>query len=77
MEKQVIFWLANQENTVDISTTPVDFPLSHSDLWKGIQSLRRRCLVEKVMETDGSFFTIQPVIKSFVKILLASEPGIS
>lgn len=73
LEKQVIFWMTNQETAVDISITPADFPLSHSDLWKGIQSLKRRCLVEKVMETEGSFFTIQPVVKSFGKILLASE----
>ncbi|NEP86481.1 MAG: hypothetical protein F6K18_06380 [Okeania sp. SIO2C2] len=73
LEKQVIFWIANQETTVDISITPADFPHSHSDLWKGIQSLKRRCLVEKIMETEGSFFTIQPVVKSFGKMLLASE----
>lgn len=73
LEKQVIFWIANQEKAVDISITPADFPLSHSDLWKGIQSLKRRCLLERVMETKGSFFTIQPVIKSFGKMLLASE----
>ncbi|MDY7004334.1 MAG: NB-ARC domain-containing protein [Cyanobacteriota bacterium] len=73
LEKQVIFWLANQETAVDISITPADFPHSHSDLWKGIQSLKRRCLVEKVVETEGSFFTIQPVVKSFGRMLLASE----
>ncbi|MDJ0556505.1 MAG: ATP-binding protein [Microcoleaceae cyanobacterium MO_207.B10] len=73
LEKQVILWIANQETAVDISNIPPDFPLSHSDLWKGIQSLKRRCLVEKVMEIEGSFFTIQPVVKSFSKILLASE----
>ncbi|NEN89868.1 MAG: ATPase, partial [Okeania sp. SIO3H1] len=72
-EKQVIFWMANQETAVDVSITPADFPLSHSDLWKGIQSLKRRCLVEKVMETEGSFFTIQPVVKSFGKMLLALD----
>ncbi|NES92533.1 hypothetical protein [Okeania sp. SIO2B9] len=69
LEKQVIFWLANQETAVDISITPTDFPHSHSDLWKAIQSLKRRCLVEKVMEAEGSFFTIQPVVKSFGKML--------
>ncbi|NES68847.1 MAG: AAA family ATPase, partial [Okeania sp. SIO2D1] len=69
LEKQVIFWIANQETAVDISITPTDFPHSHSDLWKGIQSLKRRCLVEKVMEAECSFFTIQPVVKSFSKML--------
>ncbi|NET45488.1 MAG: AAA family ATPase [Okeania sp. SIO2B3] len=55
LEKQVIFWIANQETAVDISITPADFPHSHSDLWKGIQSLKRRCLVEKLRETEGLF----------------------
>lgn len=62
LEKQVIFWIASQETAVDISNIPPDFPLSHSDLWKAIQSLKRRCLVTK----QDNLFAILPVMKQYI-----------
>ncbi|NES03408.1 MAG: AAA family ATPase [Okeania sp. SIO2F4] len=62
LEKQVILWIANQETAVDISNTPPDFPLSHSDLWKAIQSLKRRCLVTK----KDNLFAILTVLKQYI-----------
>ena len=59
LEKQVIFWIASQEMAVDISNTPPDFPISHSDLWKAIQSLKRRCLVTK----KENLFALLAVLK--------------
>ncbi len=62
LEKQVIFWIANQETAVDISNIPPDFPLSHSDLWKAIHSLKRRCLVTK----QDNLFAILAVLKQYI-----------
>ncbi|MGD1806933.1 NB-ARC domain-containing protein [Dapis sp. BLCC M126] len=62
LEKQVILWIASQETAIDISNTPPDFPLSHSDLWKAIQSLKRRCLVTK----KDNFFALLAVLKQYV-----------
>ncbi|NEQ40135.1 MAG: ATP-binding protein [Okeania sp. SIO3I5] len=62
LEKQVILWIATQETAVDISNTPPDFPLSHSDLWKAIQSLKRRFLVTK----KDNLFAILTALKQYI-----------
>ncbi|NEQ41473.1 MAG: AAA family ATPase, partial [Okeania sp. SIO3I5] len=62
LEKQVILWIATQETAVDICNTPPDFRLSHSDLWKAIQSLKRRCLVTK----KDNLFAISTVLKQYI-----------
>ena len=62
LEKQVILWIASQETAVDIYNTSPDFPLLHSDLWKGIQSLKRRCLVIK----QDNLFALLAVLKQYI-----------
>ncbi|MCL2928473.1 MAG: NB-ARC domain-containing protein [Trichodesmium sp. MAG_R01] len=62
LEKQVILWIASQETAVDIYNTSPDFPLLHSDLWKGIQSLKRRCLVTK----QDNLFALLAVLKQYI-----------
>ena len=62
LEKQVILWMASQETAVDIYNTSPDFPLLHSDLWKGIQSLKRRCLVTK----QDNLFALLAVLKQYI-----------
>ncbi|MCL2934191.1 MAG: hypothetical protein MGG11_18690 [Trichodesmium sp. MAG_R03] len=62
LEKQVILWIASQEKAIDISNTPPDLPLSHSNLWKAIQSLQRRCLVTK----KDNLFSLFPVLKQYI-----------
>ncbi|MGD1699664.1 hypothetical protein [Dapis sp. BLCC M229] len=62
LEKQVILWIASQETAVNISNTPPDFPLSHSDFWKAIQSLKRRSLVTK----KDNLFAILAVMKQYI-----------
>ncbi|MCH2049986.1 MAG: NB-ARC domain-containing protein [Trichodesmium sp. ALOHA_ZT_67] len=62
LEKQVILWMASQETAVDIYNTSPDFPLLHSDLWKGIQSLKRRCLVIK----QDNLFALLAVLKQYI-----------
>ena len=62
LEKQLILWIASQEKAIDISNTPPDLPLSHSDLWKAIQSLKRRCLVTK----KDNLFSLFAVLKQYI-----------
>ena len=63
LEKQVILWIASQETAIDISTTPPDIPLLQSDLWKAIQSLKRRCLVTK----KDNLLSLLTVLKQYIK----------
>ncbi|MBO1351286.1 MAG: ATPase [Hormoscilla sp. GUM202] len=66
-EKQVMFWLASQEVAVEISSPPETIPLSPDDFFTAVHSLRRRCLIDKVAANGRSGFTLQPVIKEYVK----------
>ena len=63
LEKQVILWIASQETAIDISTTPPDIPLLQSDLWKAIQSLKRRCLVTK----KDNLLSLLTVLRQYIK----------
>jgi len=63
LEKQLILWIASQEKAIDISNSPPDLPLSHSDLWKAIQSLKRRCLVTK----KDNLLSLLTVLKQYIK----------
>jgi len=65
-EKLVILWLANQESAADISSKPPDLG-SEDDFLTVIQSLRKRGLIEKVIDNGRCCFTLQPVIKEYVK----------
>ncbi|MEG4320233.1 MULTISPECIES: NB-ARC domain-containing protein [unclassified Microcoleus] len=65
-EKLVMLWLANQETAADISSKPTEFS-SDFDFLRAIQSLRKRGLIEKNMHNGASRFTLQPVIKEYVK----------
>ncbi len=66
-EKIAIAHLATQPAPVDIVSKPADFPLSHSVYWKAVQSLARRCLVEKVTDKGVSRFTLGAAVGQFVK----------
>ena len=66
-EKQVISWLASEAAPVDISKMPAHLQLSPPELLKVVQSLGRRSLVEKVKQEERSLFTVQPVVREYVK----------
>jgi len=66
LEKLAICWFANEKNAVDISEMPADFILSESELLKAVQSLLKRCLIEKV---KGRKFALPPAVKEYVKNL--------
>jgi len=66
-EKQVMSWLASATAPVSISKVPENLQLSRSQFLKVMQSLGRRSLVEKIQEGDRTFFTLDPVLKEYVK----------
>jgi hypothetical protein len=59
-------WLANQEVAADIFSKPPEL-VSEDDFLTVIQSLRKRCLIEKVIDKGRCCFALQPVIKEYVK----------
>lgn len=66
-EKQVMSWLASENVPVSLAKIPDHLQLSHGKLCKVIQSLGRRNLIEKIREGERNLFTLQPVIKEYVK----------
>ncbi|TAE49179.1 MAG: ATPase [Oscillatoriales cyanobacterium] len=66
-EKKAFYWLASQDDAVDISHAPADSELSRSQLWQAIQSLARRGLVEKMLVGGRSQFQINPVFKEYIQ----------
>ncbi|AFZ09696.1 response regulator receiver protein [Oscillatoria nigro-viridis PCC 7112] len=66
-EKKAFYWLASQNEAVDISRQPADSGLSKAELWQVIQSLTRRSLVEKVQVEARSMFLINPVFKAYIQ----------
>jgi hypothetical protein len=66
-EKQVMSWLASETAPVSLSKVPENLQLSRSQFLKVMQSLGRRSLVEKIPEGDRTFFTLEPVLKEYVK----------
>jgi hypothetical protein len=69
LEKQVIKWLVRQNQPIDIAQKPADLDdlaLSNARFLKVLQSLNRRCLVEKVLIEDKVKFQLN----SFFRIYL-------
>jgi len=66
-EKKALYWLATQNETVDISRKATDSELSQSEFWQAIQSLGRRSLVEKVLVGGRSKFFLHPVFKAYIQ----------
>ncbi|NEQ76328.1 MAG: NACHT domain-containing protein [Okeania sp. SIO2C9] len=65
-EKLVMQWLANQEIGGNISSQPPEFS-TNNDFLGAIQSLIKRGLIKKNVSKEGSVFTLEPVIKEYVK----------
>ncbi|MBD2624819.1 AAA family ATPase [Microcystis flos-aquae FACHB-1344] len=66
-EKKVIHWLANQTEAVEKFPKTANLDLSTSEFWATIQSLIRRCLLDKLSSETSSYFPINPVFKSYLK----------
>jgi len=69
-EKKVLYWLATQNEAVDISRQPADSELSQSEFLQAIQSLARRGLVEKVLVGGRSMFLLNPIFKAYIQCKL-------
>ncbi|GCL60784.1 AAA family ATPase [Microcystis aeruginosa] len=66
-EKKVMHWLANQTEAVEKFPKTANLDLSTSEFWATIQSLMRRCLLDKLPSETSSYFPINPVFKSYLK----------
>ncbi len=66
-EKKALYWLASQNEAVDISRQSTDSDLSKSEFWQAIQSLARRGLVEKVLVGGRSNFQINRVFQQYIQ----------
>ncbi len=67
VEKVAIAALANATTPVSLAQLQKSTKLSPSDLLKAMQSLSRRCLIEKRDEAKETVFSMQPVVKAYVK----------
>ncbi|MCU0543669.1 MAG: NB-ARC domain-containing protein [Oscillatoriaceae cyanobacterium Prado104] len=68
IEKQVILLLAKETSAIDLTKLLENTKLLLSDLLNAVQSLSRRCLIEQ----QGKFYTISPVLKQY---LTRSQPS--
>ena len=66
-EKKVMHWLANQTEAVEKFPKTANLDLSTSEFWATIQSLMRRCLLDKLPSETSSYFPINPVFKSYLQ----------
>lgn len=67
LEKQVMSRLVAENEPVSISQLIDKMQISPTELFKVMQSLGRRCLLEK-KENGETIFKLQPVVEQYVKI---------
>ncbi|MFM9266528.1 NB-ARC domain-containing protein [Tychonema sp. BBK16] len=65
LEKQVLSLLATENQPVSFAKLLQNGQISSSDLLNALQSLSRRCWIEK----QGSLYTLLPVLKQYIKEL--------
>ncbi|MEG4517323.1 MULTISPECIES: NB-ARC domain-containing protein [unclassified Microcoleus] len=63
LEKQVMSLLATENQPVNVAKLLQNGQISSSDLLNALQSLSRRCLIEK----EASLYTLSPVLKQYIK----------
>jgi len=63
LEKQVMSLLATENQPVNFAKLLQNAQISSSDLLNALQSLSRRCLIEK----QESLYTLSPVLKQYIK----------
>ncbi|MEG3928108.1 NB-ARC domain-containing protein [Microcoleus sp. D3_18a_C4] len=63
LEKQVMSLLATENQPVNFANLLQNAQISSSDLLNALQSLSRRCLIEK----EASLYTLSPVLKQYIK----------
>ncbi len=70
LEKKVIYWLAFQDQPLDIQQKPSDLVTKQTKFVQVIQSLTRRCLVEKILQENELKFQLNSVFKAYLINLL-------
>ncbi|MCT7971718.1 NB-ARC domain-containing protein [Laspinema olomoucense] len=65
LEKKVVQWLWIQDEPIAISQNYANLEVSQSKFWQIIQSLNRRCLVEKVAMTEPAF-QLNYIVKAYL-----------
>ncbi|MBW4621991.1 MAG: AAA family ATPase [Cyanosarcina radialis HA8281-LM2] len=75
LEKDVMYWLAIERETVSLAQLRTDViqPVSPSQLVENIGSLSRRSLIEKRLEQTAAVFTLQPVVMEYVTFRLIEQ----
>ncbi len=63
LEKQVMSLLARENQLVNLAKLLEKGQISSSDLLNALQSLSRRCLIEK----EGSLYTLSPILRQYIK----------
>ncbi|ULB43884.1 ATP-binding protein [Limnospira fusiformis KN01] len=66
LEKKVIYWLATQDEALSLSQKYTDLEISQAKLSSIIQSLTRRCLVEKVTGEEPAQFQLNFIFKTYI-----------
>jgi WD40 repeat protein len=79
IEETIMYWLAINREPITLAQIQEDFvnSVSLSNLLEGLESLSRRCLIEKVesdaTRTDSICFTLQSVVMEYVTKRLIEE----
>ncbi|MFB2974543.1 AAA family ATPase [Aerosakkonema sp. BLCC-F183] len=66
LEKNAINWLSHQDEPIDISQKTANMEVSQAKLMHIIQSLTRRCLVEKVPRKELAKFQLNSIFKAHI-----------
>ncbi|NET72171.1 MAG: ATPase, partial [Sphaerospermopsis sp. SIO1G2] len=66
LEKQVLNWLARQNEPIDIFQKPDEMELSNPSFWKVLQSLNRRCLVERLFVEGKVKWELNSLLKIYI-----------
>jgi WD40 repeat protein/transcriptional regulator with XRE-family HTH domain len=73
LERDIMYWLAIERDLVSLEILHRDLPegLSSKEILSALQSLRRRCLIER--GERGATFTLQPEVMEYVSELLVEQ----
>jgi predicted transcriptional regulator len=69
IEKQAIGQLSNETEPISFTQLMAKCQGSQGELFKAIQSLARRGMIEKLSCETETVFTIPPVLKQYVKMV--------
>jgi len=68
-EKHAIALLANETEPISLTQLMAKCQDYQGELFKAIQSLARRGMIEKLSYENETVFTIQPILKKYVNMI--------